>query len=374
MERERMWSGSWERRWFGGAVLLLLALHGPGKAWEGDRIARVDALVEKERARQQIPGLAVAILQDGEVVHARGYGLANLEHAVSVHRGTVFQSGSVGKQFTAAAVMLLVEDGKVKLDDPIRRHLPEVPSTWERITIRHLLTHTSGTTDYPANFDFRRDYTEAELLAQAAALPLAFEPGSEWRYSNLGYVLLGIMIGRVSGGFYGEFLRTRLFEPLGMKTARIISEAAIVPHRSSGYRLVGGQWQHQAWVAPTLNTTADGSLYLTLDDMVQWERALLKGTLLRPESLAQTWTPVLLNNGKRHPYGFGWRVLDLPNGRRRVQHGGSWQGFKSAIVRFVEEKVTVILFANLAQVNPEQLALKIAGQFDPRLIPKETGQ
>ena len=372
MEREKKRSGGWG--WSAGAVLLVLALHGAGRAWDGDWMARVDALVEKERARQQIPGLSVAILRDGEVVHARGYGLANLEHAAPVHRGTVFQSGSVGKQFTAAAVMLLVEDGKVKLDDSIRRHLPEGPAAWEKITIRHLLTHTAGTTDYPANFDFRRDYTEAELLAQAATIPLAFEPGSEWRYSNLGYVLLGIMIGRVSGAFYGELLRTRIFEPLGMKTARIISEAEIVPHRSSGYRLVGGRWQHQAWVAPSLNTTADGSLYLTLDDMVQWERALLKGTLLRPESLAQTWTPVLLTTGKRHPYGFGWRVLELPDGRRRIQHGGSWQGFKSAIVRFVEEKVTVILFANLAEVNPEQLAMEIAGQFDPRLISKEAGR
>jgi CubicO group peptidase (beta-lactamase class C family) len=367
MGSEQKRSLSWGLGWSGGMVLLL-TLTSLGKAWDGDRIARVDALVEKERVRQQIPGLSLAILHEGEVVLARGYGLANLEHAVPVHRGTVFQSGSVGKQFTAAAIMLLVEDGKVKLDDSIRRYLPEALPAWEKITVRHLLTHTAGTTDYPASFDFRRDYTEAELLEQATALPLAFEPGSEWRYSNLGYVLLGILIGRVSGAFYGDLLQARIFEPLGMKTARIISEAEIIPHRSAGYRLVGGRWQHQQWVSPTLNTTADGSLYLTLDDMIAWERALLKGTLLQPESLEQTWTPVQLRGGKEYPYGFGWRVLDLPNGRRRLQHGGSWQGFKSAIVRFVEEKVTIILFANLAQVNPEQLALEIAAVFDPRLL------
>lgn len=342
-------------------VLCLILVALPGAAQDA-LTARVEAYIQAEMNRQRIPGLSLAIIRDGQIVHAKGYGLANVEHQVPVKPETIFQSGSVGKQFTAAAIMLLVEDGKLRLDDPIAKYFPDSPDHWKKITIRHLLTHTAGTTDYPPEFDFRRDYTEEELLKEAAKIPLAFQPGERWSYSNMGYVMLGILIGKVAGKFYGDFLQERVFKPLGMTTARIIDEAAIVPNRSSGYRLVKGELKHQEWVAPTLNTTADGSLYLTLYDLAKWDAALFSEKLLKRSSLEQIWTPVRLNNGRTYPYGLGWNVRE-EDGRRLVEHGGSWQGFKSFIARYVNDKLTVVLFANLAEANPDRIAHGVAAIY-----------
>ena len=219
------------------ALVLLLPIRAAAQDASAERI---DAYVRDEMARQQIPGIAVAVVRNGTIVLARGYGLANVEHQVPVKPETVFQSGSVGKQFTATAVMRLVEQGRVSLDDRITKYLPEGAPRWNAIKVRHLLTHTGGTTDYPSNFDFRRDYTEGALVKRAAAIPLAFAPGTKWSYSNIGYLLLGVLIHRVTGEFYGDVLEEHIFEPLGMTTTRIISEADIVPNRAAGYRLVKG--------------------------------------------------------------------------------------------------------------------------------------
>src|SRR2546425_1429373 len=236
--------------------------------------SKVDDYIKAEMQRQRIPGLSLAVIKDGRIILAKGYGLANVEHQVPVKPETVFQSGSTGKQFTATAVMMLVEERKLSLDDKITKYFHDAPQSWQNITVRHLLTHTAGTTDYPRDFDFRRDYTEDELLKRAQAIPLAFQPGEKWSYSNLGYVLLGILIHKVSGQFYGDFLQERVFRPLGMTTARIISEADIIPNRAAGYRLVKGELKNQDWVSPSLNTTADGALYLTVYDMAKWDEAL----------------------------------------------------------------------------------------------------
>jgi CubicO group peptidase (beta-lactamase class C family) len=198
---------------------------------------------------------------------------------VPVTEETLFQPASVGKQITAAAVMLMVEDGKVGLDDSIRKYFPDAPASWRAITVRQLLTHTSGLPDYSYGlmhggkepFDSRRDYTEDELRLAFYQLPLEFAPGARWHYSNTGYVLLGILVRRVSGQFYGDVLAQRVFKPLGMTTARVISEDDIIAHRSAGYRLSGGEVKTQEWYAPTVNTTADGSLYLSLRDYLAWE-------------------------------------------------------------------------------------------------------
>src|SRR4029078_727971 len=164
--------------------------------------------------------------------------------------------------------------------------------------------------------------------ARIKLVPLAFQPGEKWSYSNLGYVTLGILIHKISGQFYGDFLRDRVFKPLGMTTARIISEEDIVPHRAAGSRVVKGELKNQSWVSPSLNTTADGALYLNLNDMAKWDAALYTEKLLKRSSLDQMWTPVKLNSGKTEPYGFGGRV-DAVHNHRLIEHGGSWQGFKS---------------------------------------------
>ena len=243
--------------------------------------AKVDDYMKTEMQRQRIPGASLVVVKDGQIILAKGYGLSNVELQVPAKPETIFQSGSMGKQFTATAVMMLVEAGKLSLSDPITKYFTDAPAAWKDITVRHLLTHTAGTTDYPDDFDFRRDYTEDELLKRAEAIPLAFQPGEKWSYSNLGYVLLGILIHKVSGQFYGDVLQERVFKPLGMTTARIISEADIVPNRAAGYRLVKGELKNQEWVSPSPNTTADGALYLTVYDMAKWDAALYTEKLLK---------------------------------------------------------------------------------------------
>jgi N-acyl-D-aspartate/D-glutamate deacylase/CubicO group peptidase (beta-lactamase class C family) len=345
-------------------LLAVIAVAGPAAKQQGDAI---DAIVEAQMAAQRIPGLAVAVVRKGEIAKLRGYGLANIEHDVPVTDETIFQSGSMGKQFTAAAVMLQVEDGRLALSDPLTKFFPGAPDTWRDITLRHLLTHTSGIPNYNSGLlDYRRDYTEDELVRFAQQLPLDFAPGTDWKYSNTGFILLGVLVRKVSGQFYGDVLRDRVFAPLGMSTARVISEADIVPHRADGYRLVKGTLQHQEWVAPQLNTTADGSLYLSLRDLIAWDRALRARAILKLESWREIFTPVTLKSGRRHPYGFGWEV-DRIAGEDVHQHGGSWQGFKTYIARYLGEDVTVIVLANLAQADPNLIARRIAEDLMPKL-------
>ena len=312
-------------------------------------------------ARQHIPGLALLVSRNGEPVRAQGFGFSNVELQVPVKPETVFQSGSMGKQFAATAIMMLVEEGKIGLDDSITKYFPEAPATWKPVTVRHLLSHSGGFTDYPKNFDFRKDRSEDELLKIAEAIPLAFPPGTNWSYSNLGYLTLGILIHRVTGTFYGDVLQERIFRPLGMQSTRIISEADIIPNRAAGYRLVKGELKNQEWVSPALNTTADGSLYFSILDLAKWDAALYTEKLLKRSSLDQMWTVVKLNNGKPNSgnYGFGWEMTSS-HGHRVIGHGGSWQGFKTHILRYVDDKLTVVVLANLAEADPGKIAEHVA--------------
>src|SRR6478752_2906328 len=172
----------------------------------------VDAYVQNEMQKRHIPGLALLVIRDGHAIKQQGYGLSNVELQVPVKPETLFQSGSVGKQFTATAVMMLVEEGKISLDDSITKYFPDAPPTWKPVTVRHLLSHTAGFTDYPKNFNYRKDYSEADLLKIVYKIPLAFPPGTKWSYSNLGYLTLGILIHHVTGTFYGDVLKARIFQ------------------------------------------------------------------------------------------------------------------------------------------------------------------
>jgi CubicO group peptidase (beta-lactamase class C family) len=326
-----------------------------------------DGVITREMQTQRVPGVAVAVVQRGKVLKAVGFGSANLEHAVPVTRSTLFQSGSLGKQFAAVALMLQVENGTLALDDSITRFFPAAPASWKPITVRHLLTHTSGIPDYDERtLDYRKDYTEDELARVAFGLPLEFPAGARWNYSNTGYVLLGILIGKASGQFYGDVLRDRVFAPLGMKTARIISEDDILMHRAAGYRLAAGAVKNQEWVAPKLNTTADGSLYLSLDDWLLWEQALRQRAILKPASWEQIFTPVQLNSGRTFPHGFGWALHD-GRGPATYRHSGAWQGFKTVYLHMIEADLTVIVLCNLAEADPERMADRIAQVYLPAL-------
>ncbi|HSL24630.1 MAG TPA: serine hydrolase [Vicinamibacterales bacterium] len=327
----------------------------------------IETIVRTAMDAQRIPGVAVAVVQRGEVLKAQGYGLADVEHEVPVSDETIFQSGSLGKQFTAAAVMLLVEDGAVSLSDPLTQFFPDAPAAWKDVTVRHLLTHTSGIPEYTdGKIDYRRDYSEGDLVRFAYDLPLEFTPGAQWSYSNTGYVLLGAIVRKASGEFYGDLLRDRVFRPAGMNTARVISEADIVPHRAAGYRRAGESLQNQDWVSPSLNTTADGALYLSLRDWIAWDRALRARAILKPESWDAIYGMVRLNSGRRHPYGFGW-VVDRVAGQEVRRHGGAWQGFTAHIARYLGDDVTVIVLANLAGARTDRIVNEIAAHYVPKL-------
>ena len=349
-------------------LVTLLALTGVARlpAQITDSIARY---VESELQRQHIPGTSVAVLQGDRVLLARGFGLANVELRVPASDSTIYQSGSVGKQFTAALVEMLVAQGRVHLSDTITRWFPEGAGVWNEVTVRHLLTHTSGVAEYTdSTLDVRKDYTEDELVRLAAAHPLTFRPGERWSYSNTGYLLLGALIRRVTGRFYGDLLRDSLFQPLHMFDMRIISEADIVPNRAAGYRLQEGQLKNQEWVSPSLNTTADGALYLTVRDLIKWAIALNDGRAPSRMALDTAWTPVRLVDGATYPYGFAWYLNDQ-RGHARISHTGSWQGFKTVIARYPEYGISVIVLANLAEARVGAIAYGIAGIVEPQLQP-----
>lgn len=342
---------------------------------------KVDEYVQSELIRQHIPGIALGVYRNGKIVTAKGYGLANVELNVPVKAETVFQSGSIGKQFAATAIMMLVEQGKIGLDDSIMKYFPDAPGPWRNIKVRNLLSHTSGIADYTSEerskpggpVNMRADYTEEQFVNMIESFPPDFAPGEKWAYCNSNYLLIGAMIRKVTGKFYGDYLQERIFQPLGMTSTRIISEEDIVPNRAAGYRLADGQLKNQEWVAPLFNTTADGALYFNVLDIARWDAALYTEKVLKKSSLEQMWTPAKLNNGSSNSdgYGFGWFVHSM-NGHRMIEHGGSWQGFHGHIARYVDDKLTVVVLTNLdsAHSDAAEIAHHVAGLYENALMPK----
>ena len=319
----------------------------------------IDRFVSGEMSRQKIPGMAIAVVKNGEAVVAKGYGFANLEHQVPVTTHSIFQSGSVGKQFTAAAIVHLEEHGKLCLDDNIAGYLPPTKARWGSITVRQLLTHTSGIPEYEDEVDWRRDYSERQLAELVGLLRRRSTPGQKFEYGNSGYLLLGIIIRMITGKFHADYVRENIFEPLGMKTARIVSDADIVPNRVAGYRMSKDRILNQDWVSPTFNQTADGCVRLSLNDLLAWERGVRARALLKPESWSQIFTPVVLKSGKTHPYGFAWEIRQ-ERGQTVHGHDGSFQGFEAILTRYIEEELTIIALANLAEVDLAQVTQHLA--------------
>jgi len=324
----------------------------------------IDDYINSEMTRQHIPGLALGIMQHGQLVRAQGYGFANLEHHVPVHPDTVFETGSVGMQFTAVAVMLLVEDGKLHLDDPIRKYLPSAPRTWDPITIRQLLNHTSGLPTTP-NGEFRRDYTDDELLNIIYKQELNFPAGEHWSFSYTGYLVLGTLIEKATGESYADLLTRRVFAPLGMRTIQVMDYLAIIPNRAAGYELRNGTLRNQEWVSPTANSTADGPFIFSVLDYARWDAAI-GHKILQPASWALISQPAPLSQGRTYPYGFGWH-LGHGAGQEIRRHSGSWQGFQSFVIRYLGDELTVIALTNSDNANPTSIVRHLAGLLDPKL-------
>ena len=337
--------------------------------WAAGSVAAdpIDDFVNAQLEAKKVPGIALLVMHKGTVVKQQGYGYADVEFRVPVTADTLFQSGSLGKQFTAAGILLLAQDGKLNLDDRLAMHYPDAPSAWHRISIRHLLTHTSGIKDLEGNVDLRKDYTDDELLGLLKGLPIEFEPGTQWNYSNSGYVILGLLTTKLAGKHWSEFQAERLFKPLGMTTTRMISDREVIPNRASGYQLDEHKaLVNQDWVSPTFNSTADGALYFSVRDLAAWEKALEARSFMSAQSFKDWWTPVTLQDGRRYPYGFGWGLAEQ-RGQPVIEHTGAWQGFTAAIVRYPEQQLAVAVLTNAAQANPGTIARSVAGLVEPAL-------
>jgi len=305
-----------------------------------------DEYVRAQMRERHIPGAAIAVVKDGKIVKADSYGLANVELNVPVNKETVFEIGSVSKQITAAAIMLLVEEEKVNLDEKISKYLPAAPETWKNVTVRNLLTHTSGIKSYTglSGFELTKRLKRDEFVKSIGTHPLEFEPGERYNYSNSGYNLLGFIIESVSGESYWDFLQKRIFKPLGMNKTANRDPQFIVPNRADGY-----EWRNERLVGRDYDLTdvfSAGAIVSTVTDLAKWEAALRGDTFLKKESKETIWTPVRFNSGKLYPYGLGWNVTEF-RGHKLFSHGGQTAGFAANISRYVDDNLTVIVLTNL---------------------------
>jgi CubicO group peptidase (beta-lactamase class C family) len=325
---------------------------------------KVDDYVDAQMRWQHITGLSLAVVKKGVVIKAKGFGLANLETATPAAPESVYKIGSLSKQFIAAGIMLLVQDGKIGLEDPIGTYLEASPEAWKAVTVRHLLTHTSGLVREVPDFDPYRPRTDADVLKSVASLPLRFPPGDRWEYSNVGYYVLAEVIRIVSGRPWSDFIAERVFARTGMSASRTTT-AEIVPHRATGYSNVGRSPRN----APDWSVVRpSGAFITTVLDLAKWDAALSSDRILAPASRELMWKPVTLNGGTVHPYGFGWFV-DAVNGRPRVRHDGGLPGFSAEFERFESDRLTVIVLSNQGDRDLRDLALGVAGFFSPRLLP-----
>lgn len=332
------------------------------------RADETDDLVKAEMQKQHIPALSLAVIRDGKIIKAKGYGLANVELNVPATAETVYKIGSVSKQFIAAGILLLVQENKINLDDKISKFLDGTPDTWKEITVRHLLTHTSGMVRDAPGFDPLKIQTDADVIKSAYSSPLGFTPGDRSEYSNTGYFTLAEIIRKVSAKLWEDFLNERLFAPLAMSATRTTTNTEIIPNRADGY----------VWRANKLENAnifialrPSGAFLSSVLDLAKWDAALYNDRILKQSLRDQMWSPFRLNNGSNHPYGFGW-YLDTVGGHKLVRHGGSLPGFRAEFVRFGDDKLTVAILANGDNANLSPIALAVADRYIPDLIPKRT--
>jgi D-alanyl-D-alanine carboxypeptidase len=331
---------------------------------------RVDDHVREAMREQRIVGLSLAVVKDGRVVKEAGYGLANAELLVPATASTVYKLASVTKQFLAAGVVLLVQDGKVRLDERVGAYLPDAPPSWDPITVRHLLTHTAGLVREAPGWSPYETYTNHDVVRLAYPAPLEAAPGERYSYSNVGYFALGSIIERVSGRPWSEFLQERIFAPLDMRSTRLARREDVVPGRAAGYDWDGDRLINDEVL---LSVRTSGGLLGTVQDLARWAVALDGDQLFSPTSRGEMWTPVRLARGQLKDYGFGWDLRPY-RGHSTTGHGGSLGGFRTHIVRFPEERLTVAVLANTSTADPALLARGVAARYLPRLSLEGRGE
>lgn len=350
----------------GTLVVTAVGLAGPACASELPlaQRQRIDA-VFAEYNKHGSPGCAMALLDHGRIAYQKGYGLANIEHGVPIDpQTTVFDIGSTSKQFTAASILLLAQDGKLALDDDIHKFIPELPDYGHRVTLDHLLRHTSSIPDYIAlmmlgGINVEDHTTDDDALRAIARAPmLGFVPGSEYSYSNSGYFLLSLVVKRASGKPLREFASERIFKPLGMAHTRILDDhAAVIAHKAASYEAAG-----EGGYAASMSgweQTGDGAVQTTLGDLARWDENFYAGKVGGAALLAQLQAPGVLNDGKPITYARGLMVDDY-RGVKRISHGGVWAGFRAELARFPEQHVSVLTLCNFGKVNVDGLVSQVA--------------
>jgi CubicO group peptidase (beta-lactamase class C family) len=309
------------------------------------------------------PGAAVIVVKDGKVLHRKGYGLANMELDVLIQPETVFKVGSVTKQFTAVSILMLAEEGELALSDPIEKFLPNYPTHGHRITIEHLLTHTSGIKSYTSIPEwpptFGKDYTIDEMIDFFKYKPMDFAPGTRYAYNNSAYFLLGAIIAKLSGGTYEEFLQRRIFDPLGMSHTYGYTAQRLIPRRASGYNKDKVGYANCPYLSMT-HPGGAGVLSSTVDDLALWDASLYTDRLVKPASLAQAWTPFTLKDGSSTYYGYGWAIEDYA-GLNWLRHDGGIHGFVCTVIRIPQERLFAAVLSNNtgADKTTEELAFRI---------------
>ncbi len=348
------------------AVVLLAALAVQSFA------DRVDDLVRAEMKKSGIPGLSLAVVQKGKVVKKAGYGFASLELEAKATPQTVYEIGSVTKQFTAMLTLMLVDEGKVKLDESVRTYLPDTPEAWQGVTVRHLLTHTSGIKSYTSVSGLavlsNRQLETSDVVAMVKDLPMDFQPGERFLYNNTGYYLLGAIVEKVTGETYWDLLRQRVFEPLGMASSRSSEPGAVIRHRARGYLGTAARHTNANPISSGAGWAA-GSILSSIEDMIKWDASLRARKFLKPETYTLMWTADRLNSGASAGYGFGW-MIESVNGRKLVHHGGNTLSQSAMIERYLDDDLTVIVLSNLSRAPVPSLTRKIARMYAPNLIEK----
>lgn len=325
----------------------------------------VNALVS-ERVKRKGPAVSVLVAIDGKAVYSASFGSANIEHQIPATTQTKFRIGSVSKQFTAASILKLQEEGKLSVDDRLDKYFPDFPRG-DEVTLHHLLTHTSGIKSYTSKPDFLQQATSKiapeDLIESFKNDPYDFSPGEKWAYNNSGYFLLGEIVAKVSGMSYGEYLRETFFDPLGMKNSGIHTSTAILPDEAAGYAYVDGEVQ-KALNWDMSRAGGAGAIYSTVEDLQLWNEALFNGKVLSEASLKAAFTPVKIKEGEpQMPYGYGWIIGKL-RGVKKISHSGGLHGFLSFLARYPEQNMTIAALHNasppLPGVTPPQLADQIA--------------
>lgn len=317
-------------------------------------VPRMEELVQSYAAGNQFMG-TVLVAHDGKILLDKGYGDADLEWQIPNTPTTKFRLGSLTKQFTAASILLLEERGKLNIDDPVKKYMPDAPAAWDKITIYNVLTHTSGIPNFTSFPDYRKTEafaaTPEELVARFKDKPLDFQPGEGWNYSNSGYVLLGYLIEKISGESYAKFVQDNIFTPLGMKDSGIDSNARVIARRASGYSRGKDGIVNAGYIDMTIPFSA-GAIYSTTEDLLRWQQGLFGGKLLSAASLKKMTTPFKQN------YAFGLSVTKV-NGHALINHNGGIEGFNTRMDYYPDDRLNVIVLANVNGRAPEDIATKL---------------